>query len=304
VLARIGGPTGIVLNGCQSRFLVLDFRGIQGIQVHQIGNDGGLLPAVVDVMAAGGLLLLANAERADLIVDFTAVAPGSYVLGNAGPDAPFNGDLSEPADPATTGRIMQFVVTPAVMADPSTPAANLVLPPIVALPAPIRTRPLALMEHMSAHHDGPAAAMLGTVHMGMAHPAMWMDPITENPNPGDTEVWEFNNLTGDAHPMHIHEVAFELVDRQAIVVGDGEPVGPHQAMTGTVSLGTTPPRPPEQYELGRKDTVVCYPGEVTRVKATFTKPGQYVWHCHIVEHEDNEMMRPFRTGPMQPGQPI
>ena len=62
-------------------------------------------------------------------------------------------------------------------------------------------------------------------------------------------------------------------------------------------------RPPEAWESGFKDTVIAYPGEVTRIRAQFINPGQFVWHCHIVEHEDNEMMRPFRVGPEQPGQP-
>jgi len=60
---------------------------------------------------------------------------------------------------------------------------------------------------------------------------------------------------------------------------------------------------PEPWETGFKDTVIAYPGQVTRVRAQFNTPGQYVWHCHIVEHEDNEMMRPFRIGPPQQGQP-
>ena len=64
------------------------------------------------------------------------------------------------------------------------------------------------------------------------------------------------------------------------------------------------PRPPEPWESGFKDTVIAYPGEVTRIRAQFKNPGQFVWHCHIVEHEDNEMMRPFRIGPEQPGQPM
>ena len=110
---------------------------------------------------------------------------------------------------------------------------------------------------------------------------------------GDTEVWEVYNLTADAHPVHIHEVAFEVVDRQPITVVDGY-----------VDLDPDSPRtPPLPGETGRKDTVIAYPEQVTRVRATFGMAGQYVWHCHIVEHEDNEMMRPFRVGPLQPGQP-
>jgi spore coat protein A, manganese oxidase len=162
---------------------------------------------------------------------------------------------------------------------------------------PITTRPLALMEEMSMYWDGPAEAMLGVVEAdGTPVKKMWMEEITENPAVGDTEVWEFYNFTADAHPMHVHEVTFEVVDRQALVTNeDGETVPPAR-LAGD-------PRPPEPWETGFKDTVIAYPGEVTRVKAQFLNPGQFVWHCHIVEHEDNEMMRPFRVGPVQPGQP-
>ena len=119
---------------------------------------------------------------------------------------------------------------------------------------------------------------------------------TENPALGTTEMWEFYNATADAHPMHVHEVLFEVVDRQPIVVDEA-------SETFEVLSGSTP-RPPEPWETGFKDTVIAYPGEVTRIRAKFDKAGQFVWHCHIVEHEDNEMMRLYRVGPEQPGQPM
>jgi FtsP/CotA-like multicopper oxidase with cupredoxin domain len=122
-----------------------------------------------------------------------------------------------------------------------------------------------------------------------------MDSVTENPAVGATEVWEFYNGTIDAHPMHIHEVLFQVVDRQQIFVDEANQT--FQVVPGSV------PTPPEPWEDGFKDTVLAYPGQVTRVKVQFVQPGQYVWHCHIVEHEDNEMMRPYRIGPEQPGQP-
>ena len=293
------------LNGCQSRFLALDFSQIPGVEVWQIGNEGGLLAAPVNVTALGNQLLLGLAERADMIVDFTNVPVGNYVLGNVGADAPFGGlpiDPADLADPLSTGQIMQFNVVPALAPDPTTPPAFLQLPPIAPLPLPVRNRPLALMEEMSMYWDGPAAAMLGTVSfdpmigMGMAMHNMWVDPVTENPAVGDTEIWEFYNFTADAHPMHIHEVVFEVVDRQPITFME------HMGHIMDIQLAG-PARPPEPWETGLKDTVTAYPGEVTRVKATFATPGQFVWHCHIVEHEDNEMMRPFRIGPAQPGQP-
>jgi spore coat protein A len=103
----------------------------------------------------------------------------------------------------------------------------------------------------------------------------WSDPISENPALNAIEIWELHNFTEDAHPIHIHEVQFQVVDRQPF--GGGA-------------------RGPEPWERGFKDTVIAYPGEITRVKAQFDLPGLYVWHCHIVEHEDNEMMRPYSVG--------
>jgi spore coat protein A len=284
------------LNGCQSRFLMLDFSQIPNVEVWQIGNEGGLLPAPVNLTADhGNRLLMGLAERADLIVDFTNVLEGNYVLGNVCPDEPFGG--GEPgvdfdfADPDTTGQIMEFRVVSANAPDPTTPPMYLQLPAIAPLPVENTIRPLALLEMMSMVHDGPAEAMLGTVDAsGMPMHHMWSDPITENPSVGDTEVWEFYNFTADAHPMHVHEVTFEVVNREGLMLDPltGEPVRPVQ-LSGNV-------RSPEAWESGLKDTVIAYPGEVTRIKAKFDVPGQFVWHCHIVEHEDNEMMRPYRIG--------
>jgi spore coat protein A, manganese oxidase len=296
------------LNGCQSRFLILDFSAIPGVQVWQIGNEGGFLTAPVNITANGNQLLIGLAERADVIVDFTNVPVGNYILGNVGPDEPFRGGVPgvhfDAADQDTTGQVMQFRVIPAVSADPSTPPEFLMLPTITPLPPATVTRRLALIEKMGHGFDsqgteleGPVEALLGTVNAdGIAVEKLWMDTVTENPAVGATEVWEFYNTTGDAHPMHVHEVVFEVVNRERLVLdSDREVVQPVQ-LSGDV-------RSPALWESGFKDTVIAYPGEVTRVRAQFTTPGQFVWHCHIVEHEDNEMMRPFRIGPEQPGQP-
>jgi FtsP/CotA-like multicopper oxidase with cupredoxin domain len=290
------------LNGCQSRFLILDFSNIPGVEVWQIGNEGGFLAAPVDLTATNrNRLLLGLAERADLIVDFTNVPVGSYVLGNVGPDEPFNGVVETPADPASTGQVMQFRVVPAVAADPTTPPEFLVLPALTRLTGGTARR-LALMEMASAFTDGPAEARLGVVgkegtpQAGTLISKKWMDPVSENPAVGATEVWEYYNATADAHPMHIHEVAFQVVNRQGLALDEnGEVVQPVQ-LTGS-------PASPESWENGWKDTVIAYPGQVTRLRLKFVNPGQFVWHCHIVEHEDNEMMRPYRIGDPQPGQP-
>jgi spore coat protein A, manganese oxidase len=291
-----------LLNGCQARFLVLDFGQIPGVQAWAIGNEGGFLAAPVNLTAEHhDRLLLAPAERADVIVDFTAVPVGTHVLANAGPDEPFGGgepgEGFEVADPETTGQVLQFRVRPCAARDRSTPPQFLVLPPLAPLPSEVRTRPLALVEMASTVWDGPAAAMLGTVDSdGTPHHRMWADPVTENPGVRDTEVWEFHNFTADAHPIHVHQTTFEVVDRQDLVTtADGETEPPSRPVGD--------PRPPQPWESGVKDTVIAYPGEVTRIRATFGRPGQFMWHCHIVEHEDNEMMRPFRIGPPQAGQP-
>ena len=296
-----------VLNGCQSRFLILDFNAIPGVEVWAIGNEGGFLAAPVNLTVSNGnRLLMGLAERADLIVDFTNVPLGNHVLGNVGPDEPFGGGEPDEdfdlADPDTTGQIMQFRVVAALTVDASTPPQYLQLPALTPLPPETVTRPLALIEALSAFFaNAPAEALLGTLEGDPnAGPAEftaheWGAEITENPADGATEVWELYNATADAHPMHIHEVAFEVVNRQEIFVDE-------EAETVQVVPGSEP-TPPESWETGVKDTVIAYPGQVTRVRAQFDTPGQYVWHCHIVEHEDNEMMRPYRIGPVQPGQP-
>jgi FtsP/CotA-like multicopper oxidase with cupredoxin domain len=246
------------------------------------------------------------AERADVIVDFTNVPSGNYVLANVGPDEPFGGGVPgedfEVADPASTGQIMEFRVVPALGTDDSTPPQFLRLPSITPLPAETVTRPLAMIEKAAEGEgeeeeeiEGPVAALLGTVESGVSTERLWMDPVTENPAVGDTELWEFYNTTADAHPMHVHEIAFEVVNREGLVTEEDEVVQPIQ-LDGNIT-------PPEAWESGFKDTVIAYPGQVTRVRARFETPGQFVWHCHIVEHEDNEMMRPYRIGPIQPGQP-
>jgi len=283
------------LNGCQSRFLILDFSKIPGVKVWQIGNEGGFLPAPVNITGLGNQLLMGLAERADMILDFSEVRAGNYVLHNLGPDEPFGGgepeDDFDASDPDTTGQIMEFRVVAAVGEDPTTPPQFLKLPPVEPLRSEKITRHLALIEVMSMIHDGPAEARLGSVdNMGMPMDHMFADAVTENPKVGDTEVWEFYNFTADAHPMHVHEVVFEVVNREGLVLNhDGETNIPAK-LTGEV-------RPPEPWEGGFKDTVIAYPGEVTRIRAKFDSPGQFVWHCHIVEHEDNEMMRPYRIGP-------
>ncbi|WP_431473660.1 multicopper oxidase family protein [Ornithinimicrobium sp. W1665] len=304
-----------LLNGCGSRFLILDLDGIPGVRAHQIGNDGGFLPAPHDLAQDDLRILLAPAERADVILDLTDVPVGEHVITNLGPDEPYGGGEPivdgvgdfDPADPATTGRVMALRVVASRDRDRTTPAEHLVLPGLPEEKAPARVRKLALLEHMHDIHDheveegeAPAAALLGVMdaypQLGddalKARPLTWADPVTENPDVGDTEEWEIYNLTADAHPVHVHETPFQVLERREITVEEAEYV---------TDVGGPLPVPPG--DRGRKDTVISYPGTVTRIRMTFTNAGQFVWHCHVLEHEDNEMMRPYRVGPVQPDQP-
>jgi spore coat protein A, manganese oxidase len=278
------------LNGCNSRFLILKMGNNQPFW--QIGSEGGFLPEPVKL----NQLLMGPAERADVIVDFTNVPVGTeIILLNLGPDEPFGGgeppDDFDVADPGTTGQVMKFVVAPRTTRDTSTPPDQLVLPALKPLGSADNTRQVSLNEMMSMYEgfDGPSAAMLGIMKDGQPEHKMWSDPITENPSLGATEVWEIYNFTADAHPIHVHQVMFQVVDRQALRThGEDEEVVTPVELEGDPTL-------PEPWETGFKDTVIAYPGQVTRIKATFDIAGLYAWHCHIVDHEDNEMMRPLNV---------
>jgi spore coat protein A, manganese oxidase len=243
-----------------------------------IGTDGGFLPAPVRVES----LPMAVAERMDVIVDFTGLRPGTarYLI-NEGPDEPFGGGEPgtefEPADPGTTGQVMKFEVTALAAGDTSPPPDALPLPGFRRLGPATNTRRVSLNEMMSTSFDAPTEGMLGTVNAdGTPRMLMWRDPVTENPALDSTEIWELHNFTEDAHPIHLHQVQFQVLDRR--------PFG-----------GTA--RPPQPWETGDKDTVVALPDEITRLKARFDIAGRYVWHCHIIDHEDNEMMRPYQVVP-------
>jgi FtsP/CotA-like multicopper oxidase with cupredoxin domain len=124
---------------------------------------------------------------------------------------------------------------------------------------------------------------------------LWSDDIVTNPGYYDssanetftaaTETWELWNHTVDGHPIHLHLVKFKVVNREPFIP---DPITGIPLLQGPVLPAAT--------EAGWKDTVIAYPGEVTRVNATFDIEGLYVWHCHIVEHEDNEMMVPYYVG--------
>ncbi len=301
-----------LLNGCNSRFLLLEMD--NELPFHQIGAEGGFLAAV----AAQTQLLLAPAERADVIVDFAEVPVGTeIVLRNLAPDDPYGGGTPgvdfEPADAETTGQVMQFRVVAATGPDTSTPPAELVLPAIAALGAPQVTRRLALIEEFSrtvrvARDDdeefvvpireagrdereavpfGPTEAHLGVIAGdGMPVSLSWDDPVALEIEQGVVEEWEILNLTMDAHPIHVHQVMFQVVDRE--IVAENSPMyAPDAGQEIGYVAGPAP------VETGWKDTIIVYPGEIARIRLKFDVAGRFVWHCHILEHEDNEMMLPL-----------
>jgi spore coat protein A, manganese oxidase len=279
-----------LVNGSNSRFYHLTLvpadlsgrpsgRPADAPPFHQIGTDGGLVPAPVTLH----YLIAAPGERFDLIVDFSERKGESFALINDAP-APYpRGGEVVPSD------VMLFKVTkPLSGADtsslPETLAPVSPLNPALA----IRERLLALTETDRPSDGYTVIGLLGQKH--------WDDPITEDPKAGSIEVWSFANATGDVHPIHLHLVQFQVLNRQAFDVKT-------YLQTGKLNF-TGLPMPPEANERpGWKDTVKTYAGYVTRVIQKFDLPIEalassaqefrYVWHCHILEHEDNEMMRPY-----------
>jgi FtsP/CotA-like multicopper oxidase with cupredoxin domain len=308
-----------LLNGSDSRAIVLEFATARlkparpPIPFIVIGNDGGLLTgAPVPVQQ----LVIGPGERYDAIVDFTGLTAGTRViLTNIGPDAPFGGSVNpgQASDPTTTGQVMAFDVVPLTAPDTSSLPVSLAPPPDpFGTPAPVAAgfRALTLTEFMSMIAPGPSHAQLGDAW----GPLPWMAPITENPAAGTTEEWGIVNTTADAHPIHLHQVQFKVVSRVQLDMKKYNSALAACPRPGAMVMGgmaaPTPPAacppdprlyvkrgavaaPPAPWEGGQKDTILSNPGELTTVRALFDIPGLYVWHCHILSHEDNEMMRPF-----------
>jgi spore coat protein A len=249
-----------VLNGANGRFFHLSLSNRQTF--HQIGTDQGLLPAPVELKR----VILAPAERADLIIDFSASAGEQIIVRNDSFD------------------VMQFRVATKKNRSQGNPARDASTLPAVLRPVPkipesaaVNTRMLTLVE-VDDLVQRPVTMLLNNAH--------WKMPVTENPVLDSTEIWSLINTTDDSHPIHLHLVRFQILDRRSFDVSN-------YWATGKLKF-FGPPIPPDPAEAGWKDTVRADPGMVTRIIIRFEGyPGRYVWHCHILEHEDNEMMRPY-----------
>lgn len=288
-----------VLNASDSRMFVLTLSTNASFLV--VGSDQGLLPNAVAVTR----LLMAPGERYDLVVDFTGLAKNTAVtLNNKGVDNVLQGFKSNGvitnlvkdtafggtiANTSSTGKVMRFKVskTLSTTANATVVAGTKLAGPIPALTA---TKTRQVMTYFGKDGTGRGMEMLGSIPEGTN---MWMDPGTENVATGTTEIWEIYNCGPVAHPIHIHLVNFQVLDRASFTFTATTKAMGSEGTGATIAIKTTGTRrSPEAYEVGRKDLVVCYPNEVTRVIANFDRAGNYVWHCHILHHEDHGMMRP------------
>ncbi len=315
------------LNASDSRFyhIWLELPGgvaLPADAITQIGNDGGLLPAPVAIAnsSANGLLL-ALAERADVIIDFSSFPIGTKITMRNDANGPFPG--GDPVDPKTTGKIMQFSVTkPLAGSDTSAASASR---PVIHFPAPVNTRVLDLQEltdYYGLNFDPAGEGTMFFRHLLLINGSLFGDPITETPRLNSVEDWIIINGTVDMHPMHLHLVSFEVIEKGT--VSGYVPADPGARTLATYGAlnpdtdanGNTLTGNPAAFDMsytvtdnerGFKDVVMVPPGAVdaagnpspsvprgyVRIRAKFDRLGTYMIHCHILSHEDNDMMRPF-----------
>jgi spore coat protein A len=309
-----------LLDGSNARFYTMSLidrtSGLR-LPMLQIGSDGGYLRAAAPMTS----LTIAPGERAEILVDFSNVPAGSTILMTNSAKAPFPG--GEKPDPRGVGQVMQFTVTGnAGQAPQQLPAIlNQDLATFPSLPTATKQRILTLTEIQGP--NGPLEILLNG--------QKWMADVTEKPVLGTTEEWVIVNPTADTHPIHLHLVQFQLVSRQMMdtkhYYSDWLALNADGFMPGSTeppfALNWTPlelpigpylknkPMSAPPNEQGWKDTIQMNPGEVTIIMVRFAPisdtngngqypfdatygPG-YVWHCHILDHEDNEMMRPYEV---------
>ena len=245
-----------MLNAANGRFFHLSLS--SGQEIHQIGTDQGLLPAPVTLTQ----ISLSPGERVDVVMDFSAQAGARIIVNN---------DSFRP--------VMQLRVARAKAVDTSSLPSTLRPIRKIAAGEAVKTRTLTLGEVTDMRQE-PMMMLLNDTH--------WSAPVTERAVLDSVEIWNLLNLSDDAHPIHLHLVRFQILDRQRF---DAFAYQNQQILR--YRGGTTAPEPGE---AGWKDTARADPGMITRIIIPFEGfVGRYVWHCHILEHEDNEMMRPFEV---------
>jgi FtsP/CotA-like multicopper oxidase with cupredoxin domain len=313
-----------LLNGTDSRFLVVRFRvaatptstDLTGagapLPFYVIGSDQGLAAAAT----VTDTLVFEPGGRYDVVFDFSQVPAGSRViLENIGGDAPFGGAFGDDLDPddffpdRQTDRLMAFDAVLPTSAVPDAFDPNAIGAYGGNTQSVTRVRRVALFEGNDEY--GRLQPLLGTAEpetdasgQTVSGAIAWHSPTTENPGLDTTEIWEIYNATGDAHPVHLHLVNFQVLDRAGFTADVVEqPVLQHNGTYGTgfrlenIQVGAVSGPALGYVENAPKDMVTALPEQVTRIKATFDKAGRYVWHCHILSHEDHEMMRVLHVGP-------
>ena len=310
-----------LVNGTDSRFMVIRLRAVPAgdtdlanagapIPFHVIGSDQGLAGAAMQL----DTLVFEPGSRYDLVIDFSdpALAGKRVIIENIGGDAPFGGAYGDDLGPddlfadRQTDRIMAFDVSQPLSAVPDNFDPSSISSYNGNNNAVTNHRKVALFEGLDEY--GRLQPLLGAEVDGEFKAIPWHAATTENPALNSTEEWEIYNFTGDAHPIHLHLVNFEILGRQALTFDEGDvpqTIVQHNGELGQapsienvvvgadVNLGLS-----DGYaENAPKDMVTALPEQVTRIRATFDKPGRYVWHCHILSHEDHEMMRVLHVGP-------
>ena len=279
-----------ILSAANARFFNLNIEGAPAVA--QIGSDGGLFNKPVSI---NGPLLLLPSERADVLVDFSKLAGRTLEVTNA----PVPGDVSTPA-PDLAGGLMQIrvgtrVTTPGPKSFPKSLPGSM-----ASLGAPSLTRNITLEEV-----EGPDGPLYGSLNGRKFDDARG---VQETPKLGATEDWRLINTTEDTHPIHLHLVQFQIVDRTPFDA-EGYAAALDAARANNSDAPNPDPTPfltgrpqaPDANERGWKDVVRTNPGQVTRIRAKWTLPAgvspeqKYVFHCHILEHEDNSMMRPLKV---------
>lgn len=310
-----------IVNGSNARFYNLKLS-VKQADILQIGTDGGLLNAPVNV----GQLLLGPGERADVLIDFSRFTNGTKIVLQNNARTPFpTGPRNKRKGGLPIPELMQFTVdttlTPFQGAVPATLRGGSGQPPAIAPPTrPAAVRNLPLVEILDPATGFPLTVLLNNLHFNT-------DNI-ETPTQGTAEMWNLINTTADTHPIHLHLVQFQLLERQPFNAAgylaafntrlpnpgaDGQ--GPYPAPSAD-QFASGAAKPPDRNEQGFKDTIRANPGEITRLVAKFPTAAQagfdpdatytnaagqtlqgYVWHCHILEHEDNDMMLKYRVIP-------
>jgi FtsP/CotA-like multicopper oxidase with cupredoxin domain len=323
-----------LLNGTDSRFMVIQFVAVDPgvtdpnhasasapIPFWAIGSDQGLgTPVQTDT------LVFEPGGRYDVVVNFSGLEGKRIIMKNLGGDSPFGGAYGNGLEPddifpdRQTDRVMAFDVVVPLSGEPDNfNPGN--LSGYGGVTNGATTRRVALFE--GTDEFGRLQPLLGTVADGdlsgtnVATAYTWFQPTTETPASDSTEIWEIYNFTADAHPVHLHLVNFEILDRMDFEydITGTQTTTQHNGTTGeapeisnirnltAASVGS------EYFEAAPKDMVTSLPGDpepeennpptgqMVRIKAHFNKTGRYVWHCHILSHEDHEMMRVMHVEP-------